>query len=297
MILVLAAFAIWHWRKPLTLLTLASVGRGGMCSAAQVARVPSHWRLGGDATARVVSLSRLAREDGAYEQWDTPHGSFWVPRGSKYLAFNIAEQDRQFYGYGAHGVRKGDIVLDCGASVGVFTRRALAQGAESVVAIEPAPENLECLRRNLSAEIAAGSVTIVPKGVWSTEGVLSFFVDKENSAGDHFVDSPKPDEKPGILRLPVTTIDRLVQELGLQRVDFIKMDIEGSEQQALTGAAVTLNRHRPRLSISTYHREDDAANIPALVLKSAPGYAVDCGPCVVEKLRLRPHALYFRPKS
>ena len=75
------------------------------------------------------------------------------------------------------------------------------------------------------------------------------------------------------------------------------MDIEGAEQQALIGAVITLNRHRPRLSISTCHHEDDPAGIPAMILKSAPGYAVDCGPCVVEKLRLRPHALYFRPQS
>jgi FkbM family methyltransferase len=47
-------------------------------------------------------------------------------------------------------VRAGDVVLDCGAGIGLFARQALKRGARTVIAIEPVPENLECLRRNLS---------------------------------------------------------------------------------------------------------------------------------------------------
>ena len=69
-------------------------------------------------------------------------------------------------------VRPGDVVLDCGANVGVYTRHALEAGARLVVAIDPAPENIECLRRNFSEEIKAGRVVVYPKGVWDKDEVL-----------------------------------------------------------------------------------------------------------------------------
>ena len=88
------------------------------------------------------------------------------------LAHNLAEQERRIYMAGSVNVNAGDTVLDCGANVGVFTRVALAAGAKQVVAIEPAPDNVACLRRNFASEIAAGRVIVYPKGVWDKDDVL-----------------------------------------------------------------------------------------------------------------------------
>ena len=51
------------------------------------------------------------------------------------------------------GVQKGDVVLDVGANIGAYTREALDEGASVVIAIEPGPENVACLRRNFKREI------------------------------------------------------------------------------------------------------------------------------------------------
>jgi hypothetical protein len=67
-----------------------------------------------------------------------------------------------------------------------FTRVALNRGAKQVIAIEPAPENLECLSRNFSREIQSGKVVIYPKGVWNKDDVLPMDLNR-NSAGDSFV--------------------------------------------------------------------------------------------------------------
>ena len=72
----------------------------------------------------------------------------------------------KIYGTGARGVQPGDVVLDCGANIGIFSKTALASGARLVVAVEPAPDTLECLRRNLGREIAERRVIVYPKGVW-----------------------------------------------------------------------------------------------------------------------------------
>jgi FkbM family methyltransferase len=173
--------------------------------------------------------------------------------------------------------------------VGVFTQRALARGASKVVAVEPDPVNLECLRRNFREEIAAGKVVLVPKGVWNSVTTLTFSESTQNSGMNSFVEQ----EHGTKMQLPVTTIDSLVEELGLGRVDYIKMDIEGSEREALKGARKTLAKFRPRLMLDTYHRPDDPRVLPALIQEANPAYRTKCGPCEMEDGRLIPHVTYF----
>jgi FkbM family methyltransferase len=187
-------------------------------------------------------------------------------------------------------VRQGDVVLDCGAHVGVFTHRSLLRGASQVVAIEPDPVNLECLRRNFSKEIASGKVVLVPKGVWSSVTTLTFSESKLNSGSNSFVS-----EQGGAkLELSVTTIDALVKELHLPRVDYVKMDIEGSEREALRGAQNTLRSFKPRLMLDMYHRPDDPDALPALIQDANAAYASTCGPCEMDNGQFTPHVTFFR---
>jgi hypothetical protein len=95
------------------------------------------------------------------------------------------------------------------------------------------------------------------------------------------------------VRFPLTTIDKLVSELKLERVDFIKMDIEGAEPKALAGAHDTLAKYHPRLSISAYHKPDHPKLIPAAVLQAWSGYQMQCGPCAEENASIRPDILWF----
>ncbi len=216
----------------------------------------------------------LQQEAGGYTLFETPAGNYWMASGSRdALEWDLAEQARRIYGKGGNrGERRGDIVLDCGANVGVYTKTALASGAKLVVAIEPAPENVECLRRNLAPEIAAGKVIVYPKGVWDKDDTLALQRDPKNSARDSLF-KLKGD---GIdtIQVPLTTIDKLVAELQLDRVDFIKMDIEGAERNAVLGAKETLRRFKPRMALCVYHRPDDPVAIPRAVLDLAPGYHV-----------------------
>jgi acetylornithine/succinyldiaminopimelate/putrescine aminotransferase len=56
------------------------------------------------------------------------------------------------------------------------------------------------------------------------------------------------------------TIDQVVEDLDLSRVDFIKLDIEGAESQAILGAKQTLARFQPPVAIATEHTDDVLAN-------------------------------------
>ena len=79
----------------------------------------------------------------------------------------------------------------------------------------------------------------------------------------------------------MTTIDRVVGELRLPRVDVMKMDIEGAEREALKGARLTLETHRPRLLIDANHVADDVTVLPRMLRDVHPDYDVYSGPCMM----------------
>ena len=242
-----------------------------------------------DSAQSFRAASRLVQQDGAYSQWSTPLGDYWVPTASaSALIHDLSEQKRSIYETKTQ-IHPGDIVLDAGANVGVFTRKALLAGASKVVAIEPAPENLECLRRNFAAEIETGHVVIYPKGVWDKDDVLKLSVDPNSSARDSFV---RHIPNAQFIEAPLTTVDKLVAELQLPRVDFIKMDIEGAERNALAGGRETIAKHRPRMALCVYHLEDDDIEVPKRVQEAYSGYRT-ARTCFCGTDRIVPEVVFF----
>ena len=291
--IVAAGAAGWVW-PPARLFGLKAVGRAAYCPMRNALEADRNLQLQIRYNDEIARASKLIEKDPAgYHRFDTPRGKWWVPEGDDFvLPFNLAEEQREVYGTGEYAVQAGDVVLDCGANVGVWTRAALDRGAKLVVAFEPAPENIESYRRNYRDEIAAGRVVLVPKGVWDKEDLLLLRRDPHNSAADSFV--MLSDGTPGV-SAPLTTIDRAAAELKLERVDYIKMDIEGAEVRALAGARSTLAKFHPRLSIAAEHRADDGLLIPEAVKSAWPGYRLTCGPCLETKDgHIRPDVLYFR---
>jgi FkbM family methyltransferase len=219
---------------------------------------------------RIGELKResvILKRDTGFVLWRTPSGDFWEPDNDGSLFFVLAELEFEPYETQHAGISPRDVVLDCGAHLGVYTRWALAKGAALVVAIEPGHNQLECLKRTFASEIDAKRVVVLPKGVWNTQGKLNLY-----DRGDTAVATLLGSGTPVIGTVEVTTIDEIVSTLRLERVDFIKMDIEGAEQQAVSGARNTLLRHKPKLAIASYHRISDHLEIPRLVLEANPAY-------------------------
>jgi FkbM family methyltransferase len=226
------------------------------------------------------------------QQFSTGGRDYWIKRtgdtkdGKELLLYLLSEHRWMAGVNGGDHVKQGDIVLDCGAHVGVFTDTALRRGASKVVAIEPDPTNLECLRRNFPSEIASGRVIVVPKGVWNRDQIITLYIGAANSGQNSML----LDQNTGKVEVPVTTVDHLVEELHLPRVDFIKMDIEGAEREALRGATQTLARFFPELMLDSYHRPDDMQVLPPIIRQANPRYSMICGPC---EETFTPHVTYY----
>ena len=287
--LVAVAYALYPEAR---LLALVVAGRSPVCPLGNAVRVAKDRRDAERIKTQILTASSLVREENGLELWDTPKGRFWIPKGNRYvLPFNLAEMERRVYGSGEHFIHPGDIVLDCGASDGDFTRVALAAGAAKVISIEVSPPAIECLRRNLAEEISGGRVVVYPKGVWDHNDTLTLNIDDTNFAANSVV--MKPASSRPTVQVPLTTIDEIVRELNLPRVDFIKMDVEGAETRALNGARETLLKFRPRLAITAEHKPEDEFAIPDTVRKIRPDYHTECGPCLESQGRIRADVLYF----
>ena len=92
---------------------------------------------------------------------------------------------------------------------------------------------------------------------------------------------------------PIVPLDNAVENLGLQRIDFIKMDIEGSERWGLEGGQRTIKRFYPRMAISSYHQEDDPAAVTEEVLKAYAGYGIHGKGIGVANGVVQPKVLFF----
>jgi FkbM family methyltransferase len=292
-LIVVIGCVTYNYYSPFRLLTWVALGRSPACTLPEALKSEENLQLQVQYKDQILNASKMLKEESGYELWETPNGTYWVPAGSRYvLPYNLAEQKRKIYGTGDYGPHAGDVTLDCGANIGVTIHEELAAGAKTIVAIEPAPENLECLRRNFPAEIKSGRVIIVAKGVWDKEDFLTLRVDPKNSAADSFV--IKREGAVDLEKVPLTTIDKLVAELKLDRVDYIKLDIEGAEPQALQGAKQTLAKYKPRISIASYHQPDHPKVIPEIIRAARPDYQQACGPCAATEHSIRPDVLYFK---
>jgi len=278
-----------------------ATGKSADCSWIESSRVITEaLKLfeGRDAIVRELTLlDHDAKLD--IDQYRAPERTFWIKHagtgmdGKTSLAYYISEHRWMSQANPKEGVRPGDIVIDGGAHVGTFTDEALRRGAAKVIAVEPEPVNAECFRRNFRKEIAEGRVILVEKGMWSSETTLELSVAKENSGMNSFV----IDQGAGTSKItvPLTLIDTLVRQLGLPRVDFMKLDIEGAEREALKGGMETLRQFRPRLMLEMYHRPDDRQVLPAIVRQAHADYGLVCGPCEFDQSRREvvPHVFYM----
>jgi FkbM family methyltransferase len=257
-------------------------------------------RISNDRSRMEKEAHLIKRDSQGYQFWETPVWSFWVPKGTREFFVDVTAAQYRQNAYDGSAIKPGAVVLDLGGFVGDYAKFALEAGASKVITVEPSPEALECIRRNLSAEIAQGKVIVYAKGVWDKDDRLFLESERDdNPAGNSIVEGT-PANKPGVW-VPLTTIDKIVEELNLSRVDVIKMDIEGAEVRAIRGASKTLERFRPEVAVATEHTDDivqNSKNVIQTFREVAGFYDYKCGYCYMDaRKRLVTETLFFLPRK
>ena len=163
------------------------------------------------------------------------------------------------------GSLAGRTVVDAGANIGVFALYALALGARKVYAFEAVKETFALLKANLALNRAGAAVKAVNAALGRTKGRAELLYNTRGE-GSASLAGLRPTVNSGITyagrrRVEVRPLDSLVKS----RPDFIKIDVEGAEEEVLLGAAGLIRRCKPVLSFAAYHRSSDKKNLPAVV--------------------------------
>lgn len=164
--------------------------------------------------------------------------------------------------------------VDCGGFDGDTVELLLkkVKNVRNVSTFEPDPDNLNKLQKRvnkLQKKYKNTDISVYPTGVWDKNTILEF-----NACGNILSSVLEPRGKLANMKnenmlIPVVSLDKSV--FGM-RPNFIKMDIEGSEKEALIGAERIIKTFKPTLAISVYHKIEDIWDLPLLIHKFNPNY-------------------------
>ncbi|MDW8016193.1 MAG: FkbM family methyltransferase [Bacteroidia bacterium] len=156
------------------------------------------------------------------------------------------------------GIQPNTIGIDVGAHRGYFSlivgRRVLPAG--KIVALEPAPLNYFYLLHNLAFN-QGNWILPLPFAAWDTRCELSLQMPPSHSFGTYLFSVA---EREGTLRVPAIPLDEVVRLASLEKVDWIKIDVEGSELKVIEGGRHILSEYKPVLWIEFHIPVDEVEN-------------------------------------
>lgn len=159
-------------------------------------------------------------------------------------------------------LREDEVLLDVGGFTGDTVREFhnLTKGQYAkIVSLEPGEENFGKLLATIQA-LCLSKVLPLKIGAWDERTTLRF------ATKEMHIDNQITDD--GVQKIDVDTIDSILSSLGCS-VTLIKLDINGAEYRALSGARKTIRKHRPRIVVRL-HRKEDFFRLPILLNKLAP---------------------------
>jgi FkbM family methyltransferase len=156
----------------------------------------------------------------------------WEPKTTQYLCSSLTF---------------GHVFMDIGANAGYFSllaSRCVGQ-AGKVLAVEPNPAMAKQLRQNTERS-GLTNVDIAEAACFDSVEVRDLYIGNPYNTGNSSLSGNNLAWTKSV-EVACTTVDLLVEKHGLQRVDLVKIDVEGAELQVLRGMSATLKRLRPKI--------------------------------------------------
>lgn len=156
-------------------------------------------------------------------------------------------------------IHKNDVLFDVGVSDLVDSTVLLSKkvGKNGLIyGFEPFMPFFESAKKQLESRNIT-NVKLYPLGLWNKKDVLRLNLDAPEGGQTNSITFTKPYH----VDIEVVKLDDFVKKYNITKVDFIKMDIEGAELEALEGAEDVLRTQKPTLAICVYHKPEDLFQI------------------------------------
>lgn len=142
------------------------------------------------------------------------------------------------------------VVFDIGANIGWYSLHIAQQEPQAkIFAFEPVPTTHQRLLTNLARNASGARVTPVKDGLSDAPGAFDMFVPATSGSPAASLNDLHPGEGSRRVSCRFTTLDEFVVENRIERLDFLKCDVEGAELRVLEGGAKSLARFRPAVVI------------------------------------------------
>jgi FkbM family methyltransferase len=155
-------------------------------------------------------------------------------------------------------LKPGMTCIDIGSNIGyyVLLESVMVGSDGKIIAIEPSPRAYKYLQKNISLNTLK-NVEKCQFAVGDFDGTVDFRVSAVSNTSavvtkqEPFGNQPSDDLEP-IITVPVMQLDSFVRERQLQRLDFLRMDVEGYETRVINGSLSTLKQFRPMIMMEIH---------------------------------------------
>lgn len=229
----------------------------------QISKTPSRFSLSVDDSNSLLHMEGFTH-DGKEVRLDS--------QGS--AVFDYCFLTRQYF-YSpdeSFSAQAGDFVIDAGACLGdTAVAFSLAVGKTGkVFAFDPLSAHCAVAEFN-ATQNGLDNIFVHQQGL----GEVNNGIPIKKISTDRVLPGFNPDTVSN--KISITSIDEFVENHQIEKIDFIKMDVEGWELRALKGARSTIDKYRPKLAICLYHKFSDFVEIPQWLIANFPDYELRLG--------------------
>jgi FkbM family methyltransferase len=165
---------------------------------------------------------------------------------TRYYKYYEADYEKESFAFIREKVKPGNTVLDIGGHIGLYAAAfgKLVGSSGNVYSFEPTPVTNCLLQKTVAINGLQGIVSVQKEAVSKEEGETFFYVSDDLADNSNsLVNYDKPKSVKGV-RVPLVSIDAFRKRIQ-RKIDFIKIDVEGAELDAVKGAKETLTIDRP----------------------------------------------------
>lgn len=166
-------------------------------------------------------------------------------------------------------INPGDICLDLGACLGDTAIWMIDHGAQEVHAFEIDSENRRYMEKTFAKNNQYDKIKIIPKAISAMDTQL-YMIHNDYNVGACQIVNQKPTSG-NYSEIDCVTLDSYCEQQQI-KPDFIKMDIEGAELDAINGGSTVFRKFRPKFAICIYHKREHRWQIPLRLAELCPEY-------------------------
>lgn len=171
---------------------------------------------------------------------------FDIKMPTRYYKYYESDYEKESFAFVREKVKPGDTVLDIGGHIGLYavTFGKLVQPSGKVYSFEPTPVTNQLLQKTVTINHLQQVVSVQKEAVSKEEGETVFYISNDLADNSNsLVNYDKPKSVKGV-KVPLVSIDSFRNRIN-HKIDFIKIDVEGAELDAVKGARETLLNDRP----------------------------------------------------